>query len=87
MLARDSWKDSSSKLLCCAEAIVALMMQTRLMTTSAAQCQDEITTVIIDEVHNRSVHNDYVLALAAMQKSPDLRLVLMSAAGDHQLVK
>ena len=44
-----------------------------------SECQDEITTVVIDEVHNRSAHSDYVLALTfAMQKSPDLRLVLMS---------
>ena len=44
--------------------------------------------MIIDEVHNRSAHSDYVLALtlAAMQKNSDLRLVLMSATGDHNLV-
>ena len=48
-----------------------------------------ITTVVIDEVHNRSAHSDYVLALtpAVMQKTPDLRLVLMSATGDHKLVR
>ena len=35
--------------------------------------------------HNRSAQSDDVLALtlAAMQKSPRLRLVLMSATGDH----
>ena len=66
MIARESWKDSSSKLLYCTEAaIVALMMQTRLMTATSAQCQDEITTIVIDEVHNRSAHSDYVLALIA----------------------
>ena len=44
--------------------------------------------MIIDEVHSRSAHSDYVLALtlAAMQKNSDLRLVLMSATGDHNLV-
>ena len=48
-----------------------------------------ITTVVIDEVHNRSAHSDHVLALtlAVMQKTPDLRLVLMSATGDHNLVE
>ena len=55
MIARESSKDSSSKLLDCTEAIVALMMQTRLMTTSAAQCQDEITTAVVDEVHSAIV--------------------------------
>ena len=45
--------------------------------------------MVIDEVHNRSAHSDYVLALtlAAMQKKPTLRLVLMSATGDHNLVR
>ena len=61
------------------------MMEARLMTTAPAQCQDEVTTIVIDEVHNRSAHSDYVLALtlAVMQKTPDVRLVLMSATGDH----
>ena len=45
--------------------------------------------MVIDEVHNRSAHSNYVLAvtLAVMQKTPDLRLVLMSATGDHNLVR
>ena len=34
MTGRESWKDSSSKLFYCTEAIVALMMQTRLMTAT-----------------------------------------------------
>ena len=63
-------------------------MQTYLVSSSPPLPQDLITTVIIDEVHNRSAHSDYVLALtlAAMQKTADLRLVLMSATGDHNLV-
>ena len=89
MIARESSRDTSTKLLYCTEAIVALMMQARLMSTAPVLPQDEITTVVIDEVHNRSAHSDYVLALtlAVMQKTPDLRLVLMSATGDHQLVR
>ena len=59
------------------------------MSTAPPLPQDVITTVVIDEVHNRSAHSDYVLALtlAVMQKTPDLRLVLMSATGDHNLVR
>ena len=89
MIARESSRDTSTKLLYCTEAIVALMMQARLMSIAPVLPQDEITTVVIDEVHNRSAHSDYVLALtlAVMQKTPDLRLVLMSATGDHQLVR
>ena len=45
-------------------------MQARLMTTVPAQCQDEITTVVIDEVHNRSAHSDYVPALTLAVFSP-----------------
>ena len=70
-------------------AIVAMMMQQYLVSSTTADVQDLITTVIIHEVHNRSAHSDYVLALtlAAMQKHSHLRLVLMSATGDHSLVR
>ena len=59
-----------------------------LVSSNEEDVQDVITTVVIDEVHNRSAHSDYVLALtlAAMQKHSHLRLVLMSATGDHSLV-
>ena len=89
MIARESSRDASTKLLYCIEAIVALMMQAYLVSSATPQPQDMITTVVIDEVHNRSAHGDYVLALtlAAMQRTPDLRLVLMSATGDHSLVR
>ena len=88
MIARESSRNTSTKLLYCAEAIVTLMMQACLVSTAAPLPQDVTTTVVIDEVHDRSAHSDYVLALtlAVMQKTPDLRLVLMSATGDHNLV-
>ena len=88
-IARDSSRNSTTKLLYCTEAIVAMMMQQYLVSSNDADVQDVITTVIIDEVHNRSAHSDYVLALtlAAMQKHSHLRLVLMSATGDHSLVQ
>ena len=40
------------------------------MSSHDTEVQDVITTVTIDEVHDRSAHSDYVLALtlAAMQK-------------------
>ena len=89
IIARKSSKDSSTKLLYCTDATVALVMQTYLASSTPPLPQDLITTVVIDEVHNRSAHSDYVLALtlAAMQKTSDLRLVLMSATGDHYLVR
>ena len=71
-----------------------MMMQTYLVTPTQPAPHELITTVVIDEVHdtcgsNRSAHSDYVLALtlAAMQKKSTLRLVLMSATGDHSLVR
>ena len=87
-IARDSSRNAATKLLYCTEAIVAMMMQQYLVSSQDTEVQDVITTVIIDEVHNRSAHSDYVLALtlAAMQKVRHLRLVLMSATGDHSLV-
>ena len=59
------------------------------MSPDQLTSQELITTVSIDEVHNRSAHSDYVLALtlAAMQRKSTLRLVLMSATGDHNLVR
>ena len=65
------------------------MTQARLMSNAPPLHQDVITTVVIDEVLNRSAHSDYVLALtlAIMQKTPHLKLVLMSATGDHKLVR
>ena len=89
MIARESSRDTSTRLLYCTEAIVALMMQARLVSTAPPLPQDVITTVVIDEVHNRSAHSNYVLALtlAVTKRTPDLRLVLMSAAGDHNLVR
>ena len=87
-IARDSSRNTATKLLYCTEAIVAMMMQQYLTSSQDPSVQEVITTVIIDEVHNRSAHSDYVLALtlAAMQKVKHLRLVLMSATGDHSLV-
>ena len=87
-IARDSSRNTGTKLLYCTEAIVAMMMQQYLVSSQGTEVQDVITTVVIDEVHNRSAHSDYVLALtlAAMQKVTHLRLVLMSATGDHSLV-
>ena len=88
-IARDSSRNTMTKLLYCTEAIVAMMLQQYLVSSNDEDVQDVITTVVIDEVHNRSAHSNYVLALtlAAMQKHSHLRLVLMSATGDHSLVE
>ena len=89
VIAKESSRDSSTKLLYCTEAIIAMMMQAYLVSSDQPAPQELITTVIIYEVHNRSAHSDYVLALtlAAMQQKSNLRLVLMSATGDHNLVR
>ncbi|XP_061111086.1 ATP-dependent RNA helicase DHX30 [Conger conger] len=43
-----------------------------------------VSHVLVDEVHERDVSNDLLLALlrTALQHNPDLRVVLMSATGD-----
>ena len=38
-----------------------MMMQTYLVSPTQAAPHELITTVVIDEVHNRSAHSDYVL--------------------------
>ena len=88
-IARDSSRNTATKLPYCTEAIVAMMMQQYLVSSNESDVQYVITTVVVGEVHNRSAHSDYVIALtlAAMQKHSRLRLVLMSATGDHSLVK
>ena len=89
VIAKESSRDFSTKLLYCTETIVAMMMQAYLVSSDQPAPHELITTVVIDEVHNRSAHSDYVLALtlAAMQKKSTLRLVLMSVTGDHSLVR
>ena len=53
VIAKESSRDSSTKLLYCTEAIVAMMMQAYLVSSDQLTSQELITTVIIDEVHNR----------------------------------
>ena len=80
---------NTTKVLYCTEAAVALLMQSHVQGSASAHKPENITMVIIDEVHTRFVQSDYALAFAllAMQLSDKIRLVLMSAIGDHDLVK
>lgn len=45
-----------------------------------------ISHVVVDEVHERDVNTDLLLALlrSSLEENPDLRVVLMSATGDNQ---
>ncbi|XP_051944363.1 ATP-dependent RNA helicase DHX30 [Hippocampus zosterae] len=45
-----------------------------------------VSHVVVDEVHERDVNTDLLLALlrSCMTKNPDLQVVLMSATGDNQ---
>ncbi|KAG9088446.1 hypothetical protein FRC06_002027 [Ceratobasidium sp. 370] len=49
---------------------------------------DEITHIIIDEVHERSIESDFLLIVlkSLMQQRPDLKIVLMSATVDAEKV-
>ena len=61
----------------------------RAQGAKSAHRTEDVTTLIIDEVHNPSVQSDYALALTpeATQTTSRIRLVLMSAMGDHELVE
>ena len=45
-----------------------------------------ISHVVVDEVHERDINTDLLLALlrSSLKENPDLRVVLMSATGDKQ---
>lgn len=45
-----------------------------------------ISHVVVDEVHERDINTDLLLALlrTTLKENPDLRVVLMSATGDNQ---
>lgn len=45
-----------------------------------------ISHVVVDEVHERDINTDLLLALlrSSLDENPDLRVVLMSATGDKQ---
>ncbi|XP_053186597.1 ATP-dependent RNA helicase DHX30 [Scomber japonicus] len=45
-----------------------------------------ISHVVVDEVHERDINTDLLLALlrTSLKENPDLRVVLMSATGDNQ---
>uniref|UniRef100_A0A7N6C252 RNA helicase n=1 Tax=Anabas testudineus TaxID=64144 RepID=A0A7N6C252_ANATE len=45
-----------------------------------------ISHVVVDEVHERDINTDLLLALlrSGLKENPDLRVVLMSATGDNQ---
>lgn len=45
-----------------------------------------ISHVVVDEVHERDINTDLLLALlrSSLKENPDLRIVLMSATGDKR---
>lgn len=45
-----------------------------------------VSHVVVDEVHERDINTDLLLALLrySLKENPDLRVVLMSATGDSQ---
>lgn len=45
-----------------------------------------ISHVVVDEVHERDINTDLLLALlrSSLKENPDLRVVLMSATGDKR---
>jgi ATP-dependent RNA helicase DHX29 len=49
---------------------------------------DEVTHIIIDEVHERSIESDFLLIVlkSLMQQRPDLKIVLMSATVDAEKI-
>ena len=67
---------------------MALFTQSHVQGAGSTHQHEDITTVVVDEVHTRSVQSDYTLALTllAMRGSDRIRLVILSVTGDHDLV-
>ena len=63
MIARESSRDSSTKLLYCTEAIVALMMQTYLVSSTPPLPQDLITTMIMRYIIGQHIATTFLLSL------------------------
>ena len=49
---------------------------------------DDVTHIIVDEVHERSIESDFLLIVLKklMQERPDLKIVLMSATLDAERI-
>ena len=87
-IAQDQSRDETTLVLYCAEAVVDLVTQSHVQGANSAYQPEDITTLVIDEAHTRSVQSDETLAftLLATQTSDRLHLVIF-ATGDHDLVK
>ena len=77
----------------CTTGVFLRKMQTALMETSSRRSMDDVTHIIVDEVHERDVDIDLMLVVLKRllaerraQKKP-IRIVLMSATIDATLFK
>ncbi|KAG8735300.1 hypothetical protein FRC10_010760 [Ceratobasidium sp. 414] len=68
--------------------IALRMLETGSGSGGKGTAFDEITHIIIDEVHERSIESDFLLIVvkSLMQRRPDLKIVLMSATVDAEKV-
>ena len=87
-IARTKSCDETVKVFRCTESIAALLMQSHLIGTGASRKAENVTTVVVDEAH-MSTQSDYTIALILLdrQNLNSIRLVVVSATGDHDLVK
>ncbi|XP_050404542.1 ATP-dependent RNA helicase dhx29 [Patella vulgata] len=75
----ESKKNMNTKLLYCTTGVILRQLQNNPNL-------DEITHIIIDEVHERSVQSDFLLIVVKklLTKRQDLKVILMSATLDSQ---
>ncbi|XP_026169067.1 ATP-dependent RNA helicase DHX30 isoform X1 [Mastacembelus armatus] len=67
-------------------AVLFLTVGVLLRKLQSNPTLEGISHVVVDEVHERDINTDLLLALlrSCLNENPDLRVVLMSATGDNQ---
>ena len=62
-VAKDQSLDHTIEVLYCTDAVVVLLLQSHMQGSGSARKPENITTVIIDEIHTWSVQSHFALAL------------------------
>lgn len=79
---------ASTRLAFVTNGIALRMLESGSGTGSKGTAFDEVTHIIVDEVHERSIESDFLLIILKelLQVRPDLKVILMSATVDAEKI-